>query len=157
MARCPNCEGQIQWDVAECPKCSAVFAGEEAWRPAPETADERSKLASKYPNDAPRETLTVTTSGAVWITFKFFLSAIILLVAGIIAVTSLRTPIHWEDFGFIGLLVFFAAAFWIDYSKPSRVVGLVGIVIAIGFALLARETAEGRIRYPTPCTFDIRS
>lgn len=133
-----------------------MFVGEAVWRPEPETADERKKFTSKYPNWEPRETLTATTSGALWITFKVFLSAFILLVAGIISVTSFRTPIHWEDFGFIGLLVFFAAVFWIDYSKPSRAVGLVGIVIAIGLTLMARETAAGRIKYPTQCTFDVR-
>ena len=52
MAKCPNCEAQIAWDAERCPKCPAIFSGDGAWSPLPETIDERRALQQRLPGFA---------------------------------------------------------------------------------------------------------
>jgi hypothetical protein len=49
MAKCPNCEVQIAWDVSECGACLAVFGGTSEWTPIGESREEKEKLAQHYP------------------------------------------------------------------------------------------------------------
>lgn len=49
MAKCPNCDRTIRWDVAECPACSASFGAGSAWHPMPESTEELEQLKRRYP------------------------------------------------------------------------------------------------------------
>lgn len=49
MAKCPNCDRTIRWDVAECPACSASFGNGSTWYPVPESTDEIAWLKGRYP------------------------------------------------------------------------------------------------------------
>jgi len=51
MAKCPNCNGDLNWDAPACPSCKAVFGAEPAWRPVPQTDAERELVGQWYARD----------------------------------------------------------------------------------------------------------
>lgn len=50
MARCPNCDRKIAWDVSKCPGCSAEFTGDAVWHPMPESPEEAKQLKTHFPD-----------------------------------------------------------------------------------------------------------
>jgi hypothetical protein len=53
MATCPNCKAVIAWSVDRCAACGALFGGDDAWRPLPESVGEKQSIAARYPAKAP--------------------------------------------------------------------------------------------------------
>jgi hypothetical protein len=152
MAKYPNCDAKIAWDAPRCSACSASFEGESSWRPAPESPDEEQNLSRKYPPQKPPEPLSSRAGNAFWLAFKLCLSAVMLLVALLMGSVAARPPADWTFAGFAGGLLFFTAVLWIDYTKPSRAMGLAGIMVAIGLGLVARNISAGGTVFPRPCT-----
>jgi hypothetical protein len=48
VAKCPNCESALAWDEMNCKVCAASFDGASAWRPIPDTAEEKQLLINKH-------------------------------------------------------------------------------------------------------------
>jgi len=87
----------------------------------------------------------------IWRAFKFVFSAVLLLLAGLFATVYLSTSADPGMLGFASFLVFFAAALWIDYTNPSRTLGLAAIVFALGIGFLAVGVLDGTMPYLKEC------
>lgn len=88
----------------------------------------------------------------IWRAFKFLLSLVCLFVAAILTLFALKAPDSFAAFGVASVFLFFAAVLWIDVTKPSRALGLAGLVVTLGILVLAFSTATGHQIYPRKCT-----
>ena len=88
----------------------------------------------------------------MWRTFKFLVSGVSLLFAGVVAVIVLGNESYPGMWALFGALVFCAAAPWIDYARPSRALGLAGVIITLAFLYSAVTTVMGEVVYPKQCS-----
>ena len=88
----------------------------------------------------------------MWRVFKYCLSALLLLLAGLLAAIYFGRPDSAGMLGFVAVLIFFTAALWVNYTKPSRALGLAGIVLAFGIAAIAVDTLTASTPYPRECS-----
>jgi hypothetical protein len=65
---------------------------------------------------------------------------------------AIKQPNDFSIFGVAGMFLFFSAILWLDFTKPSRALGLAGIVISLGVLILAFSTATGSDVYPKHCS-----
>ncbi len=88
----------------------------------------------------------------MWRALKYIFSGLLLLLAGLLAAAYFGKPNSTEMWGFIAVLIFFAAAPWVDYTKPSRALGLTGIVFSFGVTFVAVSVLTGITPYPRECS-----
>ncbi len=153
MAHCPNCSAPLQINATECAKCSAIFVIGATWRPVPDSLEEEQHLANPVDGNPP--SLGGSTVDFVWLAFKLCFTGFLVLVTLVIAATDFKdigSPSVW---GLLGFLLFFSAAPWIDYKKPSRALALAGIVVAIVLSSGAWRIAFNTT-FPLDCTNRIR-
>lgn len=87
----------------------------------------------------------------LWRIFKFLLSMVCFLFATLLAVFGTKSNPAFEMYIAAGVFVFFAAILWIDTTKPSRALGLAGMVVSFGIFMLAFSEATGHDLYPKQC------
>jgi len=88
----------------------------------------------------------------IWRTFKYILSGLLLLLAGLLAFMYFRNPDSALMLGLSGFFILLAAILWIDFSKPNRALAMFGLVIALGFAYFGFAVLTGLVVYPSECS-----
>lgn len=152
MAKCPNCKSEIAWDVPACPRCSALFDLNSAWRPVPDSDDEAENLANKYAARPESNDEPLSLGGGLWTVLKLSLSLVLVLLVLLIGFTYSRQPrIDWAVLGVLGVFIFLTAALWIDYTKPSKAVALFMVVVALGVGGVGRGHLLGTRKLPQAC------
>jgi hypothetical protein len=153
VAKCPNCKGDIAWDVPACPHCAALFSLGSAWRPIPDNDEEAANLANKYAAQPQAVDQPPSIGGALWIAFKFCFSLVLVLLTWLLSTTAFRGPeVDWRGLGFLGVLLFLAALPWVDFTRPSRALALVVVVFALGAGNVARGYLRGASQLPHDCS-----
>ena len=64
----------------------------------------------------------------------------------------LDTAKDYELLGLAGFLLFLAAALWVEFTKPSRTLGLFLLVISVSLFAVAFNTALGNVTLPSTCS-----
>ena len=86
-----------------------------------------------------------------WRLTKLAVTGVLLTLVGFIFVSDPRAGLGHRDIGF-GFVVFFLAILpWVDFSRASRALGLVGVMFSLGAFFVAWETASGARTYPQSC------
>jgi hypothetical protein len=90
-------------------------------------------------------------SPRLWVAFKVVLSAVLVLLAALLISAYFSGAASLAMLGFAGIFTFMASVLWIDYRRPSRTLGLAGIVVAAGIGFLAVRVLDGSTTFPQAC------
>lgn len=88
----------------------------------------------------------------LWRIFKFLLSTVCLLFAMLLVIFATKSNSGFDTYVMAGIFLFFATILWIDTTKPSRALGMAGMVIGFGLLIMAFSDATGHDPYPKQCT-----
>lgn len=87
----------------------------------------------------------------LWVAFKVLLSIVLLAVVGLMLFMFTRKTEDTLLLSVAAVFLFMVALLWVNL-KPSRELGLVGVVLSFGFLLLGLQVFTGAHQYPRVCT-----
>ena len=118
MTYCPNCTASLKSEQeAQCPACGALFGSGSAWKPV------------AYPGGATSQVGLIASAGSgLWITAKVLLSALLLVLAGIVTFSGAWA---WGRLAGGAFFVFLSTLPWaLHFPRRLRevLVGLSGVL-----------------------------